>query len=85
MTLIEQMHTYSDPGRDPRHHTVSTVFIGNAKGKPIARDDARSAGIFSADNLPAPIVFDHKSILNDYFAYKNGALREQIFGYLSNK
>ena len=25
--LIQQLKTYSDPNRDPRHHTLSTVFI----------------------------------------------------------
>lgn len=77
--LIEQMHTYSDPNRDPRHHTVSTVFIAKAQGLPRAADDAVNAGIFTAANLPAPLVFDHPHILNDYFSYKNGCPREQLF------
>lgn len=78
--LKEQMHTYSDPSRDPRHHTVSTVFIATAEGTPAARDDAKNAGIFSADTLPSPIVFDHLQILTDYFAYKNGEARDKVFG-----
>lgn len=65
--LIRQMHTYSDPGRDPRHHTITTVFIARAQGVPVAADDARNAGIFTEDNLPAPMVFDHRKILQDYF------------------
>jgi len=32
-----QMHTYSDPKRDPRKHTISTVFIAQAKGNPVAK------------------------------------------------
>jgi 8-oxo-dGTP diphosphatase len=79
--LVEQMHTYSDPSRDPRHHTVSTVFIAKAEGVPIAADDALRADIFNAENLPAPIVFDHPSILKDYFAYKMGTSRIRVFGY----
>ena len=79
VTLIEQMHTYSDPGRDPRHHTVSTVFIATAKGEPSAADDACEAQIFTADNLPAPIVFDHPAILKDYFAYQDGTPRLDVF------
>ncbi len=62
-----QFHTYSDPGRDPRQHTASTVFIGQAHDKPKAGDDAAEAGLFSAANLPA-LVFDHDRILADYFA-----------------
>lgn len=79
--LVEQMHTYSDPGRDPRHHTVSTVFIAKASGMPRAADDARKAAIFTARNLPAPIVFDHPAILKDYYDYKNGIPKERVFNY----
>src|SRR5712692_4564121 len=32
--LIEQFHGYLDPKRDPRHHTISTVFIATAEGNP---------------------------------------------------
>jgi 8-oxo-dGTP diphosphatase len=79
--LLEQMHTYSDPDRDPRHHTVSTVFIARADGVPKAADDALKARVFNAENLPAPIVFDHPAILEDYFAYKKGLPRDRIFNY----
>jgi 8-oxo-dGTP diphosphatase len=68
--LIEQFYTYSDPGRDPRHHTVSTVFIATAQGIPEGADDAKTARIFSRSQLPAPLVFDHPQILRDYFAFK---------------
>ncbi|MDI6606189.1 MAG: NUDIX hydrolase, partial [Candidatus Omnitrophota bacterium] len=37
---IKQFHTYSQPERDPRFHTIGTVFIAKAKGKPRAGDDA---------------------------------------------
>ena len=65
--LIRQFHTYSDPKRDPRYHTVSTIFIATAAGKPKAGDDAREVGIFNKDNLPEDIAFDHRQILEDYF------------------
>ena len=68
--LIRQFHTYSDPKRDPRHHTVSTIFIAAAAGKPKAGDDAREVGIFNKDNLPEDIAFDHRQILEDYFSGK---------------
>ena len=68
--LVRQLHTYSDPGRDPRHHTVSTIFIATASGIPVAADDAKEAGIFTKDNLPDEIAFDHKRILEDYFSGK---------------
>jgi 8-oxo-dGTP diphosphatase len=64
--LVRQFHTYSDPARDPRHHTVSTVFIGRGRGRPRARDDAREIAQFRADGLPRPLAFDHERILADY-------------------
>jgi 8-oxo-dGTP diphosphatase len=68
--LTEQLYTYSDPGRDPRHHTLSTVYIATARGVPQAADDAKTAKIFTEAQLPSPIVFDHTQILRDYFVYK---------------
>jgi ADP-ribose pyrophosphatase YjhB (NUDIX family) len=77
--LVDQLYTYSDPDRDPRHHTVSTVFIATAQDSPRAADDAANAGIFTQADLPNPLVFDHPRILRDYFAYTKGCPREQLF------
>ncbi len=66
--LIRQFHTYSDPERDPRFHTISTVFIAGADGVPKAGDDAKGIGIFDKNNLPSPVCFDHSLILQDYFS-----------------
>jgi len=66
--LIRQFHTYSDPDRDKRFHTISTVYIAKAEGKPKADDDAKEIGVFNKDNLPSPIAFDHEKILKDYFS-----------------
>lgn len=65
--LLRQFHTYSDPDRDPRQHTITTVYIARSKGRPLAGDDAKEAVICPRGNLPEPIVFDHKKILDDYF------------------
>ena len=67
--LTKQFHTYSDPLRDPRQHTASTVFIGTADGQPAGGDDAARAEVFTRNNLPE-LVFDHARILADYFRYK---------------
>jgi len=64
---LRQFHTYSDPNRDPRHHSISTVFTGRGRGRPQAKDDAIEIGIFTASNLPDEIAFDHRTILMDYF------------------
>ncbi|MDI6734632.1 MAG: NUDIX hydrolase [bacterium] len=68
VTLTRQFHTYSDPQRDPRHHTITTVYIAKATGVPMARDDAKEIGIFTEGNLPQDLAFDHEKILKDYFA-----------------
>jgi len=61
-----QMHTYSDPKRDPRKHTISTVYIARAKGTPEARDDAQEIMVVSTDEINFPLAFDHEKILADY-------------------
>jgi len=65
--LLRQFHAYSDPKRDPRHHTITIVFIAKAKGKAIAGDDAKEIGLFNKDTLPDQLAFDHRDIINDYF------------------
>jgi ADP-ribose pyrophosphatase YjhB (NUDIX family) len=67
VTLVKQFHTYSNPKRDPRHHSISTVYIAKAKGIPKAKDDALEIGVFNESNLPDKIAFDHRSILDNYF------------------
>jgi len=66
ITLRSQLKTYSDPERDPRLHTITTVFIADAKGEPSAGDDAMRAKVFSLSDLPSPLAFDHERILKDY-------------------
>ena len=68
---LRQFHTYSDPGRDPRRHTISTVYTARARGFPRAADDAEDVGIFSLENLPEEIAFDHRKVLEDYFAFRD--------------
>ncbi len=66
--LIRQFHAYSDPKRDPRHHTITIVFVAQAKGRPKAGDDAKELGIFTENTLPVNMAFDHRTILTDYFS-----------------
>lgn len=67
--LVCQFHSYSDPARDPRHHTATTVFIASGTGIPEARDDAAEIGLFNRENLPDQLAFDHRDILADYFKW----------------
>ena len=73
--LIELFHVYSDPSRDPRKHTVSTVFIGRAHGEPQGGDDAARCIVCTPDELPGKLVFDHALIVSDYVAYKRTGKR----------
>ena len=66
VTLLGQLHTYSDPRRDPRQHNISTVFVAHGCGTPRAADDARHLKIFRPDELPRTLAFDHARILGDY-------------------
>jgi len=77
--LTEQFHAYSEPNRDPRHHTVTMVFIARGDGIPKAMDDAKKLGIFTETSLPENIAFDHADILRDYYRYKKGELKKDIF------
>jgi len=58
---------YSDPGRDPRGHTVSIVYhavpIG---GNMIASTDADDV-VKTGDFLNLPLAFDHGRIVKDWF------------------
>ena len=61
---------YSDPGRDPRGHTVSAVYVGRAEGEPVGADDAAVAQAFVLSDLPPDLAFDHPLILADYRRYR---------------
>jgi len=68
--LIGQLGAYSAPDRDPRHHTISVVFVARSSGEPGAASDAAEVGVFSEGSLPAELAFDHARILADYFRKK---------------
>lgn len=69
-----QFHTYSDPARDPRHPTVSTVFLVSAGGVLRAGDDAGRAEFFAFDRLPEQMAFDHREILEQVRHYRQTGL-----------
>ncbi len=68
--LLGQFHTYSDPSRDARQHNISTVFIAKAEGLLKPGSDAKGAQIFR--DIPESLVFDHATILKDYFQWRDG-------------
>ncbi len=73
--LTALLGVYSDPARDPRRPTISTVYVATAEGSPVAGDDAAEASLFGEDDLPAPLAFDHAAILADYFRFRKTGQR----------
>lgn len=71
VTLTALLGIYSNPARDPRNHTATAVYICQAKGTPKADDDAKNCGVFTFENLPADLAFDHALVLADYKQYCN--------------
>jgi 8-oxo-dGTP diphosphatase len=62
---LEQLHTFGDPGRDPRGRTISVVYLARvdpARIKPLAADDAAEVGWHDLAKLP-PLAFDHLQVL----------------------
>jgi len=71
LTQLRQFHVYSNPNRDARVHTISTVFIASGHGEPRAADDAAELRLYTRDTLPTDLAFDHQVILSDYFSQRH--------------
>ena len=68
---LKQFKTYDALNRDPRHRTLSTVFIGIVNSNlnmPKAGDDAKNAQWFEVTNTPV-LAFDHGQILEDVLGF----------------
>jgi ADP-ribose pyrophosphatase YjhB (NUDIX family) len=64
---LKQFHTYSDPARDPRFHTVTTVFTAKGVGAPCAGDDAKGLKVVPFGELRRLFyAFDHNQVIDDY-------------------
>ncbi len=69
--ILYLLGCYSDPKRDPRFHTVTTVFVAKGKGELKGQDDAKLARLFKVNEIPwNELVFDHAKILKDYLNKK---------------
>lgn len=62
-------NVYSDPSRDPRHHTVTVCYWGSFDGEPVSGGDA--AGVFriGLDEEWPEFAFDHGRILADFVRF----------------
>jgi 8-oxo-dGTP diphosphatase len=79
--LLQQLFTYSNPRRDPRQHTMATVYACRvpAGAEPKAGDDAAAAGWFHEREVPwAELAFDHGEILRDYFRWAQTGERRKL-------
>lgn len=83
VTLEGILGVYSNPMRDPRFHTISTVFKARASGVPAGLDDAEEARVFSLDSIPESLAFDHEKILADYI--KNMCKNQESPGNVHDK
>lgn len=70
VTLVALLGVYSDPRRDPRGHTVTVVYVAQARGTPRAADDALNVGVFAPHALPGELAFDHAEVLRDYLRFR---------------
>jgi 8-oxo-dGTP diphosphatase len=68
--LTALLGIYSNPKRDARGHTVTAVYIAEATGMPMAADDAKNFGIYTLDNLPKVLAFDHAQVIADYRGFR---------------
>ncbi|MBF0195456.1 MAG: NUDIX hydrolase, partial [Magnetococcales bacterium] len=68
--LVSLLGLYSNPKRDPRFHTATAVYVGQARGAPVAGDDAQDLHIVEVDNLPKTLAFDHGLVLSDYLNFR---------------
>jgi 8-oxo-dGTP diphosphatase len=79
--LVTQFFTYSDPRRDPRKHTIATVYACRvpAGASPTGGDDAAEARWFSEGEVPwKELCFDHAEILRDYFRWVHTGERRAL-------
>ncbi len=62
---LKLIGVYSKPGRDPRRHTVSVAYLGEADLNTLeAGDDAASVELVE-DWISKNIAFDHMKIIKD--------------------
>jgi len=67
--LITLLGLYSSPGRDPRGATASAVYVADARGEPVADDDAAAVLIADPADRSLDLAFDHRTILDDYLRW----------------
>ena len=60
---LQQLGAWGTPGRDPRGHTISVVYLGHTDAEEATPgDDAALAVFHRTEELP-PLAFDHDDII----------------------
>lgn len=78
---VEQFHTYSDPGRDPRERIITVAYLALVRLQDVkGGDDAKEARWFPLDKVPQ-LAFDHDTILRDALARLRERIHFQPLGY----
>ena len=63
--ILKLIGVYSEPKRDPRHHSVAVVYlVERISGESAGGDDAESAE-FVSDWRDLDLAFDHNQVLAD--------------------
>ncbi len=75
VTLNHLLYVYGKPDRDPRGQTVTVVYTASGAGQLKGADDAKAAHVFTVETLPDNLVFDHREVLSDYFAFMRTGAR----------
>jgi 8-oxo-dGTP diphosphatase len=81
--FMEQLYTFSQPGRDPRGHVITVAYFALVKLSDYvvkAGDDANNAKWFGISKVPA-LAFDHDHILRVALNRLRGKIRYQPIGF----
>lgn len=65
VSVVSLFGVYSAPGRDPRGHTVSVVYLCRVEGGQLQGGDDAAAARFFAELTGVSLAFDHARILQD--------------------
>lgn len=63
--VVALFGVYSQPGRDPRGHTVSVVYLCQPQGGLVVGGDDAAEAAFFPSLAGLPLAFDHQQILAD--------------------
>ena len=73
---LKQLHTFSDPHRDPREHVITVAYyalVDTTEHSVHASTDAKKAAWFEIDDVPT-LAFDHDRILKMAYDRLKGEL-----------